>query len=321
MIHVALCFTDPKGTYYKHALVTALSVLDNCRSPLCLHVVHDETLGEEQKALFADLCERHGQSIRFCHAGQIPEETVSNVPSFLGKGALFKTMLPSLIDEDKVLYLDCDIVCLADVATIFAFDLGEAFLGVAKMDREQGRNWARKLGLTCGFCINTGVLLMNLKKIRQEIPDFTTRVFEAARKARVKVGDQGAIALFFDTRPEAYTFLPEYCNLRTEQKDNALWPMADYQGQVIHFAGKKPWQTLSTPGLHYWKYYSRLFPDTDVFALLESLAPLEHNALYRHAAKNRRVLRWIARSAELSAKGLPAMLLGRLKRLLPKQHS
>ena len=54
-VHVALCFSDASGSYYKHALVTAASVLANTNSPVTLHLVHDETLGAEAKNGFIRL--------------------------------------------------------------------------------------------------------------------------------------------------------------------------------------------------------------------------------------------------------------------------
>ena len=56
MNHVALCFTDITGAYYKHALVTALSILDNTKKPLCLHLIHDDTLSGDATARFTDVC-------------------------------------------------------------------------------------------------------------------------------------------------------------------------------------------------------------------------------------------------------------------------
>ena len=313
MIHVAICLTDPTGIYFKHALVAALSVLDNTQSPVCLHLVHDETFSDEALKLFQSVFAQHGQELRLYQAGDIPQETINNVPSFLGKGTLYKTMLPRLLPVEKALYLDCDVVCLADVKDVFSFDIAPNYLGAVKMDSQQGEKWVKNLGLACGFCINAGVLLMNLDKIRKDIPDYENRIFAIGRNALVKVGDQGATNLLFDGVPSAYFFLPEFCNLRTEQGDHSTWPLPEYRGNVIHFAGKKPWQTLTQPGFFYWKYYSRLFPDEDVFEKMEKLAPYEYAHLLSFILSNDKRRRKVRRSYEMQKKGFWQTLLKKLK--------
>ena len=312
MTHVAICLTDKTGTYYKHALVTAASVLDNAKSAVCLHLVHDETLSPAAEKAFQDLCARHGQTLQRHHAREISKETEQNVPSFLGKGTVYKTMLPALLREDKVLYLDCDIVCLCDVAEVFRIDVSGRFLGAVKMGREQGLKWSKKLGLASNFCINAGVLLMNLEKIRREIPDYTERLLDVVRTKNIPVGDQGATNTFFDGRPDAYHFLPEFCNFRTEQEDHTTLPLGDYRGKIVHFAGKKPWEVFSAPAVFYWKYYAALFPEEDAFARMEALEPYEYAPLFSFMLRHERVRRWVNRLYEVSEKGFWGMLKGRI---------
>lgn len=313
VVHVALCFTDAAGRYYKHALVTALSVLDNAQGPVVLHLVHDGTVSSEAQAAFEGICGRYGQKLALYRAREISQETQKNIPAFLGKGTLYKTMLPELIQEDKVLYLDCDIICACDVANIFTHDVSGYYLGAVKMGQEQGLKWVRKLGLRSAFCINAGVLLMNLAKIRREIPEYTDRLLEVVRTARIQVGDQGATNIFFDGKADAYRFLPEFCNVRVEQQDNATLPMSGYRGKVIHFAGKKPWEVFSAPALWYWKYYSMAFPEEDVFALMEKLEPYEYAPLFSFVMRHERVRRWIGRLHEAEQKGWRAMLRRRMR--------
>lgn len=303
MTHVAICLTDKTGAYYKHALVTAASVLDNAKGEVRLHLVHDETLSPAAEKAFQDLCARYGQTLHLHHAREIPEAAERNVPAFLGKGTLYKTMLPVLLRENKVLYLDCDIVCLCDVAEVFQFDVSEHFLGAVKMGREQGLKWSKKLGLTSDFCINAGVLLMNLEKIRREIPDYSDRLLDVVRTKNIPVGDQGATNTFFDGRPDAYHFLPEFCNFRTEQEDHATLPFRDYRGKIIHFAGRKPWEVFSAPAVFYWKYYAALFPEEDAFTRMEALEPYEYAPLFSFMMRHERVRRWVNRLYEISENG------------------
>ncbi len=312
MTHVALCLSDASGSYYKKTVVTALSVLANASGPVCLHLVHDETLSDAARQAFARLQERYGQEIRYHHAGEIPAATERNVPGFLGRGTLFKIMLPDLVPVDKLLYLDCDIVCTRDVSAVFAHDVTGYCLGAVKMGEKQSLAHSRRLGMRSKICINAGVLLMNLAKIRRDIPDYAQQMFAIGSAAKIRLGDQGATNIFFDGRPDAFAFLPEDCNFRIEHGDRAVLPMSAYQGKVIHFAGKKPWNVLTTPGLYYWKYYAKAFPGEDVFGLMETLEPYEYNRLFAFVLRRESIRRWVNRLDEIAETGIVAALRKRL---------
>lgn len=314
MIHVALCFHDGSGEYYKHALVTALSVLDNAKGRLCLHVVHDDTLTATAEAAFNDICARYGQELCLHSASALPPEAVANMPPSIGCGTLYRTMLPDLLEVDKVLYLDCDIVCLADVADIYSLNISNNFLGASKMPDWQARRWIAKHRIPADFCVNVGVLLMNLARIRRDMPDFTWRYAALAADPSVRACDQTATNLLFNSIPAAYTFLPEEYNLRTELADHAVWALSEYRGKVLHFAGKKPWQVLTQPAFFYWKYYARLFPSEDVFALMEKLAPHEQAYLLAFLLRDAKRMRWVRRFYDFAKLGLWGTLK---KRLLP----
>lgn len=311
-VHVALCFSDASGSYYKHALVTAASVLANTNSPVTLHLVHDETLGAEAKNAFEALCAARGQRLRLHAAGDIPAETERNVLSKLGRGALFRTMLPKLLEEEKILYLDCDVVCNLDVAELWGMDLTGHYLGALPLTGEQARLHRGRLGLRGNICINSGVMLMNLLKIRRNIPDYAERLFAIVREHKRPIGDQGAANIFFDGTDDAFLFLPECYNFRTGQKDNATLPMGEYSGKIIHFVGRKPWVELSTPGLWYWKYYAELFPEDDAFARMASLEAYEHEYLLSFLLRRDSLRRCVNRLYEINKNGFWGMLKGRI---------
>ena len=45
MLHVCLAFHDATGVYYRYAAATLYSVAVHSALPLCVHVIHDATLG------------------------------------------------------------------------------------------------------------------------------------------------------------------------------------------------------------------------------------------------------------------------------------
>lgn len=71
-----------------------------------------------------------------------------------------------LYTKDKVLFLDCDTIVEHDLSPLWDIDLTEYHFGAVKQ-KDDGRNGA----FTKGDYFNTGVLLCNLKKLRDGMDD------------------------------------------------------------------------------------------------------------------------------------------------------
>ena len=79
----------------------------------------------------------------------------------------FRILIPEILFQyDKVLYLDCDLVVLNDVAELYKYDLGDNILGAANniVNRNMEKYITHTLGISVEEYINSGVLLINTKK-------------------------------------------------------------------------------------------------------------------------------------------------------------
>jgi len=204
MFHLCFSFTDSSGEYYKHALVSLLSVLMHTQSQLCIHILSDSTFTKDKKECFEKLCANYNQEICFYSLEEIPEQVYRNIPPNFGKGSLFRLFIPELINGDKVLYLDCDIVCQIDVNDIFSIDIGDAYLGAvldnAIEDQELSNGYIKKLGLEPTHYINSGVLVFNNVKLKQKYPDFKDAVLTMVAQQKFRFPDQDALNLLFPVR-------------------------------------------------------------------------------------------------------------------------
>ncbi len=85
----------------------------------------------------------------------------------------YRMFIPSMFPEyEKAIYLDSDIVLLDDIVNFYNMDLGTNLLAVVKDEVVNGNASFRKyskiaLGLDAVKYFNSGVLLMNLKAIRE----------------------------------------------------------------------------------------------------------------------------------------------------------
>ncbi len=109
---------------------------------------------------------------------------------------------------DKILYLDCDIVCYKDIKEIFDINIEDYDIGVV-------RDYIGRKVINRKY-INSGVLLINLKKVRED------GSFEKARniaKNRVMaMPDQTAIYKACTKK----LYLPDKYNEQKERKDDTV---------------------------------------------------------------------------------------------------
>ena len=93
---------------------------------------------------------------------------------YYSKTTYFRLFIPNLYPQyDKVLYLDCDIVLLRDVAELFNIDMGDNLVGGAPDDviqtYEVFQEYVEKVVGVADYrnYFNAGVLLMNLDELRK----------------------------------------------------------------------------------------------------------------------------------------------------------
>lgn len=80
-----------------------------------------------------------------------------------------RILLPSLVECDKILFLDCDILVLDDLSKLYNMDFEDTYACVIK-DRTSNEIFTirQKEILNIKNYFNAGVMLLNLKKIRQD---------------------------------------------------------------------------------------------------------------------------------------------------------
>lgn len=270
-IHIALAFCDPKGTYCRHAAVTMASVFANTKRPVCLHIVHDDTLTGDNREKLTRLSSSCGQEIDFINVENMLDAgsvDVSRLTLDGARGTLFRLLLPEICAEDKIIYLDCDIVVNMDIAELWNVPLdGHAVAAVRdvwSLDYLKGKPlpWRldkawRMLGVKRGEYFNAGVLLLNLKKLREEY-DFLEAVanFYAKYRKCITLADQDCLNHIFAGDK---LLIDE----RFNHIDASGATEETLYGSIWHMAGgaAKPWVLCTRPYVDdlYWRYL-RLTP-------------------------------------------------------------
>lgn len=147
----------------------------------------------------------------------------------------FASLLPDL---DRILYLDSDILAQKDLQPLWETPLDGAYMAaVSEPPSEGGFDYRRSIGMTDPtYYFNSGVLLMDLKKIRED--KIESLLFECghAIKDKIRLQDQDIINVALEGKIKAldpiynYGYMERQANLRKE---------ADIV--LNHFSLEKPW--------------------------------------------------------------------------------
>ncbi|GHS89098.1 hypothetical protein AGMMS49957_11720 [Synergistales bacterium] len=175
-IHVVLAVCDPKGTYSRHAGVVMTSIFEHTKSQVCVHILHDETLTDGNRARFEETADTYGQSVEFHDVSlfmeQMSEYALQHARKGHSIGALFRLSSPDILKIDKAIYLDVDIIVNMNIQELWDIPMeGRSLAGARDMPigRFSAAAFRRKLmGCDWKDYVNSGVLIMNLSQIREK---------------------------------------------------------------------------------------------------------------------------------------------------------
>jgi lipopolysaccharide biosynthesis glycosyltransferase len=168
-------------------------------------------------------------------------------------------------EVERVLYLDCDIVCSRDISELWDVDLGDCVAGAVPdplslmepMAEGLGHHGARLVGLEfkkTDTYFNSGAVLIDLPKWRKE--DLASKVADRFRGGfgDLPLHDQDSLNLLLRNR---ILELPPCWNLIEYARLYGEWPFEIYTGEpmdyfenkIRHFSGERkpdrPWVRLS----------------------------------------------------------------------------
>lgn len=185
---------------------------------------------------------------------------------YLTEAAFAKIQLAEIFPElDTLLFLDGDTIVSPGFLSIFETDIRSVYAAVV-MDMCCMRHgeWHKKLGVARYF--NTGVMYLNLAKLRGEGVPAKLRACCARNDYDTTFGEQNAFNVVFGNKvvylsPKFNYFSCEYPLRRFSAADIASFfdvPEDDFRVPLIrHLAGgRKPWKTATLDVASDWVRYS-----------------------------------------------------------------
>lgn len=210
------------------------------------------SLGKEEKAIINSL---KNNIIKEVHFLNVNEDKFKDFPlnrDYISVETYYRLLLPTLIpvEIEKILYLDCDIMVLGDISELYDFEFENNEYAVVVED-EGGGNQCNRLGFNWKYkYFNAGVILFNLKKLRNEKMWSKAKSIYNHYSNKILLQDQDILNIYFKGNLK---YAPLNWNVGTRLfLGNELpftysqdeWKNAVLNPKLVHFTGPdKPWIT------------------------------------------------------------------------------
>lgn len=231
--------------YTKQCEVVIKSILANTTSPCKFHIIGVDSFQIEADCIFypkPDLSMFTGLK-RINH---------------ISTAMIYRVLAPFIVEVDKALYLDCDIIVRHNIAELFEIDVD--YIGGVK-DGNYIRQ-ANKNNLSSIY-INSGILIMNLKALR-DMEDYIKRLEDVVNGGyNLSLYDQDLINIAFQNEiellPAKWNVFAKIYNEKYTNQDLIERHEVRANPAIIHWCGhKKPWNSKDVWMREEWfKYYKR----------------------------------------------------------------
>lgn len=264
MIHIPVVMATDNN--YRPLVVVLTSMLKNAKTDTYydVYILTDDTFLDITKAAVKNYLSkyRHRFTLSFKRVGEYFRDAPIKI-SHITYPTYFRLMIPDLLEEDKCIYLDTDVIVMSDLTELYQFSLEGCYVagvrhpGYILSPRKEEICEELSLPDTEQY-INAGVLCMNLKQLRK---DNIVKKFLELIPRNMTSQDQDIInSVCYDK----ITFLPFKYNVLTCLSDMRI---EDYKGiysetqlkeawnkpSIIHYLGfSKPWNSTRCVFTEYW---------------------------------------------------------------------
>lgn len=176
--------------------------------------------------------------------------------NYFSQAAMYRLLIPFLINTDKAIYMDIDTVVLKDIKNLWdkEIDLVGAVIDPCNIYHNQRLSHGAK------NYFNSGVILFNSKKIRETFTDYKERILKAQEDYVLELRDQDIFNVVFNGHITSlgYEYNIDAHNLKEETETKEVSKLKDKafnNPTIVHCMGTKKWWTIN--GLHFGDYWDK----------------------------------------------------------------
>lgn len=237
--------TGSDDNYVPGVLVLLASV--NFHNPGARFTVLDLGISPENRARLDRLGERLGARV---DRVEVPVDVFDHVPvrrAHLTRGTFLRLLIPELLPaDDRVVYMDCDMVVLGDLSLLATVELGEQLVAAVRSPGNRDNK------------VNAGLLVMNLPRWRAEDMGRRCLARFVSDEKPVLNGDEATLNLMARGR---IVFLPPGFNLFAFSGFYPTPAALPPDVRVVHYVvDRKPWR-LRTEMDRLWWFHARRIAD------------------------------------------------------------
>ena len=271
-IHIAIN-TDNKYVYPYIVFLTSL--LDNIAESTfyIIHVLFDNNFSKNNMDKIKTVVDNFGKNRAEVVFHNIGDDFKKATISFYSRANYYRIALPSLLPNvDRVIYIDVDTLNFKDLTELYNVKLNKDMYLSAILDYALNVKEIAKFGIKINKYINSGVLLMDLKTMREKSIEKILRDFIGTH--HLKTVDQTAINAICNNNIQIMQYkytVPLFgsyeelvqCNSGQETiykiRESELYN-AYHDPTLIHFCGpKKLWsKNFNHAYKLYWFHYAKM---------------------------------------------------------------
>ena len=231
--------------YVEQVMTTIKSICYHNRS-IRFYLINSDFPNEWFKQLNKRL-ERYDSEIINC---RVTYEQISRYKTDISYTVFLRYFVSDFVQEDKALYLDCDLVVTKNLDNLFETDLQDYPLAAV---RDYGGRvyYGREM-------FNAGVLLINNRLWKQE--NMSQRLIDLTNEWHDKVdqADQSILNMLFENRWLEMEFDNNHVVIHKQFTDYELPAGQDYPGIIHYLSHRKPWFDLAAQSYRdvWWYYHS-----------------------------------------------------------------
>ena len=267
MIHIACC-TNEKLAPIFGVVVTSVGI-NVTSDDVTIHLLHNSLRSRTVKRL-QKIAAKYKVDLDLKQIDtDILKDFYFDKSKHYGNVMMFARLLLSSVlpDLDKIIYLDCDIVVLNDLQSLWNFDVSDVAVAMAPDFTLKDKSTLNRLGITTGYYLNSGVILMNLDYWRKH--DVQNRIFSYILEKGDKLiyNDQDALNSILQNEHEelhikynfSYYYFHRLIGVLYKEKIHEIIEARDNPIIFHYFGPLKPWSLGAyLPGKELFIKYQKL---------------------------------------------------------------
>ena len=261
------------NNYAQPTMVTIASMLQTAEKSTVYHfyLLVSGDFSEKNKKRIIELCSQRTEwKVKFVDMQSAYKNTYIKVPH-ISTATYYRLQLPSLLsDVNKCIYLDVDLIVKQDLSSLFETDIENQYLAGVRAagyyaTSESLEYHMNRLGIQdFSAYVNAGVLVMNLKRIRedgleQKFVELIDKEWESQDQDILNVACLGKIRLV-NMKYNAMTKYPldddksyDRMNCLKRAYSEYEWEDGRKNPVIIHYADRiKPWTTAGVVYANEW---------------------------------------------------------------------